>query len=163
MHLAGDVPEAQRLVAAFLQGLQAPGWTVGRNLQIEFRWTSSDPDRIRRYATELIALAPEVILTDGSSHLGPLLEATRTVPIVFVNVTDPVGAGFVASLARPGGNATGFTTYEYGISAKWLELLTQIAPHVTRVAIIRNATLAGGAQLGAIQAVAPSLGAEWRP
>jgi len=164
MHLAANDPESQRFVAAFLQGLEAAGWSVGRNLQIEFRWTSSDPDRIRRYAAELIALAPEVILTNGSSHLGPLLEATRTVPIVFVNVTDPVGAGFVASLARPGGNATGFTTSEYGISAKWLELLKAIAPGVTRAAILRNpGNRAGIGQFGVIQGAASSLGVEVSP
>jgi putative tryptophan/tyrosine transport system substrate-binding protein len=161
LNSTADNPRSQLLIAVFLQGLQPLGWTVGRNLHIDFRWTSSDADRVRRYATELVALALEVIVTSGSSHLGPLLEATHTVPIVFIAVTDPVGAGFVASLARPGGNATGFTTYEYGISPKWLELLKAVAPGVTRAAVIRDpANRTGTGQFGAIQGAAPSFGVE---
>ena len=128
MTLAADDPEAQARIAAFLQGLQQLGWTDGRNVRIEYRWGAGDADDIRKYAAELVALAPDVILAAGSAAVAPLLQATRTVPIVFVHVADPVGAGFVDSLARPGGNATGFTSFEYGISGKWLELLKQIAP-----------------------------------
>ena len=164
MGQAADDPLAQVRNAAFLQGLQELGWTVGRNTQIEYRWAAGDANRIRRYATELVALAPDVILASGGFGMGPLQQATRTVPIVFVNVTDPVGAGFVDSLARPGGNATGFLLVEYGTSAKWLELLKQIAPRVTRVAVLRDpATASGTGQLGAIQSVAPSFGVELRP
>ena len=125
--------------AAFLQGLQQLGWTEGRNLHIDTRWGAGDANRIRRYAGELVALGPDVILAPGSATLGPLLQATRAIPIVFVHVPDPVGAGYVDSLARPGGNATGFTHYEYSISGKWLELLKQVAPGVTRVGVIRDA------------------------
>jgi putative ABC transport system substrate-binding protein len=164
MGQAADDPVAQVRNAAFLQGLQELGWTVGRNTQIEYRWAAGDANRIRRYATELVALAPDVILASGGFGVEPLQQATRTVPIVFVNVTDPVGAGFVDSLARPGGNATGFLLVEYGTSAKWLELLKQIAPRVTRVAVLRDpATASGTGQLGAIQSVAPSFGVELRP
>jgi putative ABC transport system substrate-binding protein len=126
-------------MAAFLQGLAQLGWTDGHNVRIDTRWATGDADRGRRYAAELVALAPDVILASGSSILAPLLQATRTVPIVFTIVADPVGAGFVDSLAQPGGNATGFTTFEYSLSAKWLELLKQIAPGVTRAAILRDA------------------------
>jgi putative ABC transport system substrate-binding protein len=164
MGQAADDPVAQIRNAAFLQGLQELGWTVGRNTQIEYRWAAGDANRMRRYAAELVALAPDVILASGGFGMGPLQQATRTVPIVFVNVTDPVGAGFVDSLARPGGNATGFLLVEYGIGAKWLELLKQIAPRVTRVAVLRDpATASGTGQLGAIQSVAPSFGVELRP
>jgi putative ABC transport system substrate-binding protein len=164
MALAADDPEAQARVAAFLQGLQQFGWIVGRNVRIESRWSAGNADDTRRYATELAALTPDVILATGSSTVGPLLQATRTVPIVFSIVSDPVGAGFVDSLAQPGGNATGFILFEYGISAKWLELLKQIAPNVTRVGVIRDAALAvGPAQFGVIQAVAPSLRMEVSP
>jgi len=164
MGQAADDPVAQIRNAAFLQGLQELGWTVGRNTQIEYRWAGGDANRMRRYAAELVALAPDVILASGGFGMGPLQQATRTVPIVFVNVTDPVGAGFVDSLARPGGNATGFLLVEYGIGAKWLELLKQIAPRVTRVAVLRDpATASGTGQLGAIQSVAPSFGVELRP
>jgi putative tryptophan/tyrosine transport system substrate-binding protein len=160
---AANDPEFSRRVAAFLQGLQELGWTDGRNLRIEYRFGAADVGRIRRYAAELVALMPDVILATSGLFMGPLLEATRALPIVFVAALDPVGAGYVASLARPGGNATGFSVFEHGIGTKWLELLKQIAPSVTRVAVIRNATLGGGAQLGAIQAVAPSFGVEWHP
>jgi len=164
MNLAADDPEGQGRLAAFLQGLQQLGWTAGRNLQIDTRWVAGNADHIRKHATELVALAPDVILSTGTAVAGPLLQATRTVPIVFVQVVDPVGAGFVASLARPGGNATGFTTFEYGIGAKWLELLKEIAPSVTRAAIIRDpAITAGIGQFGAIQSVAPLVGIEVNP
>ena len=157
-NLVADDPEAQARVGAFLQGLQELGWAVGRNMRIEYRWGAGDADRTRGYAAELVALAPDVILTSGASALAPLLQATRSVPVVFAQVPDPVGAGFVNSLARPGGNTTGFITYEYGLSGKWLELLTQIAPSVTRAAVIRDpAVSAGTGQWGAIQAVAPSV------
>jgi putative ABC transport system substrate-binding protein len=161
---AADDPEGQARSAAFLQGLQQLGWTDGRNVRIDTRWAAGDADRIRRYAAELVALAPDVILATGSASIGPLLQATRTVPIVFVGVPDPVGAGFVESLSRPGGNATGFSPYEYGIGAKWLELLKEIAPSVTRVAVLRDAAITAGIGMwGAIQSVAPSFGVELRP
>jgi putative ABC transport system substrate-binding protein len=151
-------------VGAFLQGLQQLGWTDGRNVRIDYRMTAGDAAASRKYAEELVALAPEVILAYGGSTVAPLLQATRTVPIVFVGVVDPVGGGFVASLARPGRNATGFTNQEYGMSAKWLELLKQIAPRVTRVAVMRDPSLTSGtAMLAAIQAVAPSFGVELSP
>jgi len=162
--LAADDPEGQARLAAFAQGLQQAGWTIGRNVQIDTRWAAGDAERFRRYAAELVALAPDVILVAGAAGVGPLRQATRTVPIVFVNTSDPVGASFVESLARPGGNATGFLLYEYGTSGKWLELLKEIAPRVTRVAVLRDSALAAGTgQLGAIQAVAPSFGVELRP
>jgi len=164
MNVAADDPVGQARIAAFLRGLQELGWTVGRNIQIDYRWSAGNADDIRRYAAELAALAPEVILATGSATVGPLLQATRAVPIVFVTVVDPVGAGFVASLARPGGNATGFLAFEYGISAKWLELLKEIAPRVTRAAVIRDPAIAAGSgQLGAIQSVGPSFGVEVSP
>jgi putative ABC transport system substrate-binding protein len=140
------------------------GWIDGRNVQIDLRWGEGDAERYRRYAAELVALAPEVILAGGGSSVGPLLQATRSVPIVFTQTPDPVGAGFVESLAGPGGNATGFTTAEFGMSAKWLELLKQIAPSVTRAAIIRDpAITAGIGEFGSIQSVAPSVGIEVSP
>src|SRR5262245_14760578 len=157
-------PEGQARVAAFVQTLQSLGWTTGRNIQIDIRWGVADAASSRRYAAEMVALAPDVVLTSSSAATVALQEATRTLPIVFVNVSDPVSAGYVASLARPGGNVTGFTFVEYGMSGKWLELLKEIAPHVTRVAILRDPTLAAGiGQLGAIQSVAPSLRVEVSP
>jgi putative ABC transport system substrate-binding protein len=140
------------------------GWTVGRNLQIDYRFAGGEADRIRQYAAELVALAPDVIMTVGSSTVAPMQQATRTIPIVFTNLADPVGAGIVQSLARPGGNATGFTNFEYSMSGKWVELLKQIAPHVTRAAVLRDITAAAGmGQFGAIRSVAQSLGVELTP
>jgi len=163
MSQAADDPEAQARITAFSQGLQELGWNVDRNLQIETRWATADD--LHRHAAELVALAPDVLVAaTGSTTVAPLLQATRTVPIVFVTVIDPVGAGFVASLARPGGNATGFMNYEYGMSVKWLELLKEIAPRVTRAAVLRDPAIASGiGQFGAVQAVAPSLGVELSP
>jgi putative ABC transport system substrate-binding protein len=164
MPYVADDPEGQTRIAAFLQGLQQLGWTEDRNVRIDYRWSAGDADRTRRYAAELVALAPDVILASGTSTVGPLLQATRTVPIVFPTIGDPVGAGFVDSLARPGGNATGFMSYEYSLSGKWLELLKQIAPGVTRVAVLRDAAVSiGPVQFGVIQAVAPSLRVEVNP
>ena len=162
--LAADDAMAQARNGAFLQGLQQAGWTIGRNVQVEIRWAGGDANRLRTYAAELVALAPNVILTTGNAGTAPLLQATRTVPIVFVIIPDPVGAGFVDSLARPGGNATGFTSFEYGLSAKWLELLKEIAPRVTRAGVLRDPALASGpGQFAAIQSTAPSLGVEVSP
>ena len=156
--------EGQARFAAFLQGLRQLGWTDGHNVRIDYRWGGGNADNIRKQAAELAALAPDVVLAAGAAVVGPLLQATRTVPVVFVIVPDPVGAGFVDSLARPGGNATGFITFEYSISAKWLELLKQIAPDVTRAAVLRDPAISTGiGQFGAIQAVAPSLGVEVSP
>ena len=135
---AEDDPEGQAQVAAFVQTMQSLGWTTGRNVQIDIRWGAADAASSRRYAAEMVALAPDVILTASSAATVAVQEVTRTLPIVFVNVSDPVGAGYVASLARPGGNVTGFTFVEYGMSGKWLELLKEIAPGVTRVAILRE-------------------------
>jgi putative tryptophan/tyrosine transport system substrate-binding protein len=159
-----DDPDVKERYAALVQRLQQLGWSEGRNLRIEAHWTASDPDDLRKRAADLAALAPDVILAAGSATMGPLLQTTRTVPIVFVHVPDPVGAGFVDSLARPGGNATGFVQFEYGMSTKWLELLKEIAPTVTRAAVMRDpAITAGIGQFGAIQAMAPSLGMEAIP
>jgi len=164
MNNAADDPEGQLRVTAFAQGLQEAGWTVGRNVRIEYRWAGGNADRIRSYAAELVGLAPDVILTTGSFGLGPLQQATRSVPIVFVAVVDPVGAGFVASLAQPGGNITGFTSYEYSLGVKWLELLKQIAPGVSRAAVLRDPTIPSGiGQFGAIQGAAQSFGVELTP
>ena len=164
MSLAADDPEMKARLAAFMQGLQHLGWIDGRNVRIDTRTTAGDAERIRSYAAELVALAPDVILAAGGQVVGGLLRATRTVPVVFTQTPDPVGAGFVASLARPGGNATGFTQFEYGISAKWLELLKEIAPNMTRAAVLRDPTIPEGiGQFAIIQAVAPSLGVELRP
>jgi putative ABC transport system substrate-binding protein len=161
MNLAPDDPETGVRRTAFLQVLSELGWSEGRNLRIDYRWGVGDRERHVTNAAELVALAPDVILAHDSPIMASLLRATRTVPIVFVSVSDPVGGGFVASLARPGGNVTGFSLFEYGTSAKWLELLKQIAPHVTRAAVIRDPSVpSGGGQLGALQAVAPLLGVE---
>jgi putative ABC transport system substrate-binding protein len=160
-----DDPEHQARVEAFRQGLQRLGWTDGRNARFDIRWATTNTDALRKHAAELAALAPDVIVSAaGTTTTAPLLEATRDLPIVFVILIDPVGAGFVASLARPGGNATGFLMFEYGLSGKWLELLRQIAPGVTRVAVLRDPTIASGiGQFGAIQSAAPSLGLEATP
>ena len=160
-----DDPEYQARLGAFLQTLEQLGWTDGRNARIDTRWATTNADTLRKQAAELVALAPDVILAaTGTTTVAPLLEATRTVPIVFVLLIDPVGAGFVASLARPGGNATGFLMFEYGLSGKWLELLKQIAPGVTRVAVLRDPAIASGiGQFGAIQSAAPTLGLEASP
>ena len=164
MPLGATDAEAQARVGAFLQGLQEFGWAVGRNVRIEIRWTDGDADEIRKYASELATLAPDVILSTGSSTLGPLLRVTRAVPIVFVVIVDPVGAGYIASLARPGGNATGFTAFEYGLSAKWLEVLKQIAPGVIRAAVLRDPNITAGiGQFGAIRSAAPALGIDVSP
>jgi ABC-type uncharacterized transport system substrate-binding protein len=160
---AADDPEWQARVGAFQQALAVLGWTIGRNVRIDTRWGTTSAAEIRRQAAELAALAPDVILATGSS-VGPLLQATRTVPIVFTLGVDPVGAGVVDSLARPGGNATGFMVWEFSIAGKWLELLKQIAPGVTRVAVLRDASQAFATSLFAVmQAVAPSLGVEVIP
>src|SRR3984893_5677528 len=165
MASAADDSENQARMAAFLQSLAQSGWIDGRNVRIDTRWATTNADDLRRHAAELAALAPDVILAaSGTSTVAPLLQATRTVPIVFVVVIDPVGAGFIASLARPGGNATGFLMFEYGLSGKWLELLKQVAPGVTRAAVLRDAAIASGiGQFAAVQAVAPSLGVELSP
>jgi putative tryptophan/tyrosine transport system substrate-binding protein len=164
MNAAADDRDGQARVIAFVQALQELGWTDGRNARVDIRWGAGDAERYRGYAAELIALAPDVILAPTSGVVAALQRATRTVPIVFVGVIDPVGAGFVASLARPGGNTTGFAAFEYGISGKWVALLKEIAPGVTRAAVIRDPSLAAGiGQLAAMQAVAPSLGVELSP
>src|SRR5258707_2292618 len=164
MSTAADHSESKARLAAFLQRLQELGWVDGRNARIDVRWPGSDFARFRSDAAELAALAPDVILATGTSGLSPLLTVTRTVPIVFVAIADPVGGGFVESLARPGGNATGFTVFEYAIGAKWLELLNEIAPGLTRAAVLRDSQqISGGGQFGAIQAVAPSFGVELSP
>jgi putative ABC transport system substrate-binding protein len=161
---AADDAEFQIRVGAFLEGLQQSGWTIGQNLQIDSRWATTNAVEIRRHAAELAALAPDAILTSSSPALAALQQATRTVPIVFVNVIDPVGSGFVDSLTRPNGNTTGFLLFEYSLSGKWLELLKQIAPNVTRAAVFRDTgNPSGNAQFGAIQALAPSLGIEVSP
>ncbi len=164
MSVAADQPDGQDRLTVFRQGLQQLGWIERRNLEMDVRWGAGEPDRIRKHAVELVALAPNVILATGSATVGPLLQVTRTVPVVFVYVPDPVGAGYVSSLVRPGGNATGFTPFEYGTAAKWLELLKQIAPASKRVAVIRDPSIATGlSQFGAMQAVAASLGVELSP
>ena len=159
-----DDPVWQARVGAFLQQLALSGWTIGRNVRVDTRWCTPNATEIRKHAAELAALAPDVILAGGTSTMGPLLEATRTLPIVFTLVVDPVGAGYIDSLARPGGNATGFMPFEYSIGGKWLELLKQIAPGVTRAAVLRDATQGFATSLfAAIQAVAPSLSVEVNP
>src|SRR6187455_2175904 len=163
MYMPADDAEGQARLAAFTQALQQLGWSDGGNLRIDTRWATADD--IHRHAAELAALAPDVLLAGtGTATVSALLQATRTVPIVFVQVIDPVGAGFVASLAQPGGNATGFTSFEYGLSGKWLELLKQISPGVIRVAVLRDSAIASGiGQFGAIQSAAPSLGMQATP
>jgi putative ABC transport system substrate-binding protein len=165
LNRVADDPEEQARLAVFLQPLQELGWTDGRNVRIDYRWAAADANRSRTYAAELVALAPDVILAAGSQSTAALLQTTRTVPIVFVNVVDPVGAGYVARLARPGGNATGFSAFEYSLSGKWLELLKEIAPNLTRIAILRDPAIAAGiGQFAVIQAMAsPSLGVELSP
>jgi len=160
---AADDTVFQARVGAFLQGLALMGWAIGRNVRIDIRWATANAAEIRRHAAELAALAPDVILVNGGGALGQLLQATRDVPIVFAGVADPVGAGLVTSLARPGGNATGLMIFEYSMGGKWLELLKQIAPGVTRVAILRNPSQGGTSQFAAIQAVAPLLRVEVNP
>ena len=160
---AKDNPDLQARLAAFQQVLQQLGWTDGRNVRIDYRWGAGSADNIRKYAAELVALAPDVILATGPT-VEQVLQATRTVPIVFVITADPVGSGFVDSLSRPGGNATGFMLFEYSLSAKWLELLKQIAPAVTRAAVLRDpATTSGVGQFAVIQSVASSVGIEVSP
>jgi putative ABC transport system substrate-binding protein len=162
--ITADDPESKARLAAFTQGLQQLGWTIDQNVRVDYRWAGADADKMRKYTAELLALAPDVILAQSSAAVAPLLQATSTVPIVFTLVADPVGAGYVESLARPGGNATGFTVFEYAIGGKWLELLKEIAPSVTRVAVLRETAItAGPAQFSAVQVVAPSLGVELRP
>ena len=164
INLTADDPEGQARLTAFLQGLQELGWTDGRNVRIDTRWGGGSADTVRRYASELVALASDIILASGGSVTGPLLQVTRTVPIVFTLTPDPVGAGYVDSLARPGGNATGFTGFEYGMTAKWLELLKEIAPRVTRAAVLRDPALPQGiGQFAVVQSVAPTFGVELRP
>jgi putative ABC transport system substrate-binding protein len=164
MPYAANDPQVQNRNAAFLQGLQQLGWTVGQNVQIEYRWSAGSEDDTRKYAAELVALSPDVIFVSGNAGVEPLRRLTRSVPIVFVSVPDPVGAGFVDSLARPGGNVTGFTVFDYGIGAKWLEVLKEIAPNTTRAAILRDPNItAGVGQWGAIQSVSPSFAIEVGP
>jgi len=164
MNLAANDPEASKEMAAFLGGLQELGWIRGGNLQIEYRWGAGDSKLYPRYAAELVALAPDIMLASGGTTVGALQQATSTVPIVFVNVTDPVNRGLVSSLARPGGNASGFIQFEYSLSGKWLELLKQIAPGVTLAAVIRDPSeFSGVGQFAAIQTVAQSLGVEVNP
>jgi putative tryptophan/tyrosine transport system substrate-binding protein len=164
MQIAEGDAESKIQVAEFLRELRELGWVVGRNVKLDTRWAGGDSDRIRKYAAELVALAPDVVLASGGTVVGALQQASRTVPIVFVNVTDPIGRGYVASLAEPGGNATGFTSFEFGIGGKWLELLKQIAPGMARVAVLRDPVItAGMGYLAAIHALAPSFGVEVSP
>jgi putative ABC transport system substrate-binding protein len=164
LNTAADDPVSNARVTAFVQALEALGWVDGRNVRIDYRWSAGEPERIRGGAVEMVALAPDVILASGSPIVRALQEASGGIPIVFVGVTDAVGGGLIESLARPGGHATGFTSFEFGISAKWMELLKQVAPGVTRVAVLRDPIAGGGTgQLGAIQAVAPSLAVDVRP
>jgi putative ABC transport system substrate-binding protein len=162
--LAANDAEGQARLTAFAQGLHHWGWIVGQNVRIEYLWGDGKLDTMRKYATELVALAPDVILAHSSTAVAPLLQATRTIPIVFTAVADPVGAGYVDSLARPGGNVTGFTVFEYSMGGKWLELLKEVAPRVTRAVVLRDSTIAAGPGLfGAVQALAPSVGVDVRP
>src|SRR5262245_54304346 len=159
-----DDAEGHARLTAFAQGLQQLGWTVGQNIRIDYRWGDGKPGTMRKFADELVSLAPDLILANSSAAVSPLLQATRIVPIVFAAVADPVGAGYVETLARPGGNATGFTALEYSIAGKWLELLKEMEPRVTRAAVLRESAIAAGAGfLGAIQAPASLLGVELRP
>jgi putative ABC transport system substrate-binding protein len=155
--LAANDPEAQAYVASLQQGIQEAGWTVGRNVRIDYRWSGGNAEDARKYAMELVTLGPDVLVATGGASIGPLFQATRSIPIVFANVPDPVGSGFVESLSRPGGNTTGFLQFEYSLSGKWPELLKQIAPNVTRAAVLRDlAITAGIGQFAVIQAMAPS-------
>jgi len=161
MHLAAEDPESVRSIVAFGQGLEQLGWSEGQNVRMDIRWAAGNADGYRKYAAELVALAPDVVLGVGGTITAALQQASQTVPIVFVLVTDPVGFGLVASMARPSGNATGFTVFDYGFTAKWVELLKEIAPRVTRAAIMRDPAIATGiGQFAAMQSVAPSLGIE---
>jgi putative tryptophan/tyrosine transport system substrate-binding protein len=164
LNVTADNPYFQTWVGAFLQGLQQSGWSIGQNVRIDIRWAGGSATEVRKHAAELAAIAPDVILAHGDTTVGPLLQATRTVPIVFPVAADPVGAGFVDSLARPGGNATGFMSFEFSLSGKWLELLTQIAPNVTRAAVLRDPSQGSGtSQFAVIQAAAPSLRVDVSP
>jgi putative tryptophan/tyrosine transport system substrate-binding protein len=164
MNLTADDPEGPPRTAAFVQALQQLGWTVGRNVQIDYRWGAGDADRYRKYAVELIALVPDVIVASNTSTVRALKRTTRTTPIVFTSAVDPVGGGLVGSLAHPGGNITGFSAFEFGLSGKWLELLKEVAPSVTRAVVLRDSTTTGGTgQFGAIQAGAPTVGIEVSP
>ena len=163
MNIAADDADAPVRVAAFAQGLQELGWIIGRNLRVEYRWSAGEADRIRTYAAEISALSPDVIVAFGGAHAAAVQQAAANAPIVFLGVNDPVAAGLIASLARPGGTATGFTAMDFGTAAKWLELLRQIAPSVTRIGVLRPANIGGVGQLGAIQAAASSLGMELSP
>src|SRR5215470_6329031 len=163
MNTAADEPEAQARLAAFMQGLQELGWALGRNMRIDYRWSAGDPARLRKDAAELVALSPEVILAGVGATTPTLKQATRTVPIVMAQGIDPVGAGYVESLARPNGNITGFIQFEYSLAGKWMELLKEIAPDVTRVGVLREAGAASVGQWAIIQAVAQPLGVELRP
>jgi putative tryptophan/tyrosine transport system substrate-binding protein len=163
MNLAADDPVSIARAKAFVEGLQALGWTDGRNVHLDYRWAEGKPDLFQRYASELVALAPEVILTSGGAGIPPVLQATRTIPVVFVIAPDPVGNGFVASLSRPGGNATGFMNFEYNLAAKWVELLKEVAPNVTRVGVLRDASVHGIGQFAVIQSVATSLQVDVMP
>jgi putative ABC transport system substrate-binding protein len=164
MNFASDDPEGQARVGGFLQGLQEMGWSLGRNMRIDYRWGVGDADLYRRNAAELVALAPDAILASGTTAAAAVQRVSRTVPIVFASAVDPVGRGVIANMARPDGNATGFMNYEFGLSVKWLELLKQIAPSVSRVAVLRDQDVGSGTSLlAAIQVVAPSLGVELSP
>jgi putative ABC transport system substrate-binding protein len=164
MSTGEDDPQDATRLAAFERGLQELGWAIGRNLSIDYHWAAGDPDNLRKYATEMRILAPDAIVASGTEAVTTAQQSTRTVPIVFINIIDPVSAGFVSSLAQPGGNTTGFLMFEYATSAKWVELLKQIAPGVMRAAVLRDVGAASGSgQLGAIQSAASQLGLEFRP
>ena len=163
MNLAAEDPVSIARAKAFAQGLQALGWVDGQNVQVDYRWGAGRADLFHRYAAELVALAPDVILTSGGAGVPQVLEATRTIPVVFVIAPDPVGNGYVASLSHPGGNATGFLAFEYNLAAKWVELLKEIAPNVTRLGVLRDASVHGIGQFAVIQSVAPSLRVDVTP